>query len=348
MRGLVSLENKAEEDTAAPQFQSDLPTPALGRGQVLLKVLACGLNHADTMSQFGGLKASEQRITGMDITGEVLELGAGVNNWAEGDQVLVDPILSCSECPDCRDGLESDCPQYGLLGVSRHGGHAEYVVVPAQNLHRIPRGMDAIQAAAVPLCFGSAWRMLQSRGRLNNNETVLVVGASGGVGIAAVQIARLAGCRVLALTSSEWKAQELRALGAHRAIVGHPDDGPAVWRRAVMKITGRRGVDAIVDPVGTALWPDFFEILAPRGRILSCGTLTGAAASLPLDLIQSKELSIYGSAPGGRKELSRVLALMSLSRFKVVVDRQLPFDRAAEAIELMRGRGLFGKIVMTP
>jgi NADPH:quinone reductase-like Zn-dependent oxidoreductase len=347
MRGLV-FQATGSNERGALDFQSSLPKPKLGDEQVLVQVHACAVNHADLRSRFGGVAGCTPRVTGIDVCGEVVGVGNGVEHWSEGDQVLVDPVISCGDCPDCISGQESDCPEYGLLGLSQDGGHAEMVAVPAQNLHRVPKGLSAVQAAAIPLAFTTAWRLLQSRARVTGEETVLIAGASGAVGCAAVQIAKLAGCRVFALTSSDWKARELKELGADRVFVSREPEDQADWQKQVLKATGRRGVDLIVDPVGPSLWTSFLEVLAPRGRLLSCGTLGGTRAELDLRVIQDREISILGVAPGGRKELSRVLALVSLGRFKVIVDRQLPLQRAAEAYDLLSSRGIFGKIVLTP
>jgi NADPH:quinone reductase-like Zn-dependent oxidoreductase len=340
MRGLIFQTTEARQ---TPSFQSSLPEPKLREDHVLLQVHACAINHADLASRFGGVSGCSPRVTGMDVCGEVAAIGEGVERWSEGDQVIVDPFISCGHCPDCHSGRENDCPEFGLLGMSQDGGHAEKVAVPAQNLHRVPKGVSAVEAAAIPLAFTTAWRLLQSRAQVNGDETILISGASGAVGCAAVQIARLVGCRVFALTSSDWKARELKQLGASRVFQTTDDH----WQKQILKATGQRGVDVVVDPVGPMLWNQFFPLLAPRGRLLSCGTLGGTKTELDLKLIQEREISILGVAPGGRKELSRVLALVSLGRFKVIVDRQLPLQRASEAYELLSTRGIFGKIVLT-
>lgn len=342
MRGLIFQKNNSSP--GMPDFSSSLPEPKLPEDHVLVGVHACAVNHADLHPNFGGVTRAFPRVIGMDICGEVLSVGKEVEHWSEGDQVLVDPVLSCGHCHDCSESRERDCPEFGLLGMSQDGGHAEKVVVPAQNLHRVPRGVSLIEAAAIPLAFTTAWRLLQSRARVSGDETILVAGASGAVGCAAVQVAKLAGCRVFALTSSEWKARELKSLGANRVFLSSDED----WEDQVLKATGRRGVDVVVDPVGPVLWNKFLPLLAARGRLMSCGTLGGSRAELDLNLVQDHELSIHGVSPGGRKELSRVLALISLGRFKVIVDRQLPFQRASEAYELLETGGTFGKIVLTP
>lgn len=341
MRGIVL---KPENPNGA--FVEALPDPELtGPDQVLVKVLACGVNHADVQPAFGRVRGSLPRITGMDIAGEVVAVGDEVARWSGGEQVLVDPNLSCGACRDCDNEDEVRCRKFGMLGMSADGGHAELIAVPARNLHALPRSLTPVEGAAIPIAFTAAWHILQSRARLTGKETILITGASGALGHAAVQIARLAGCRTFALTSTEWKAREIKALGAHRAFLTEDE----AWPRALMRSTGRRGVDLIFDPIGPEDREDFLDLLAPGGRYVSCGTLGGPMMRVDLDRLQRREISILGAAPGGtRKELARVLALLSLGKLKAVVDRRLPFERADEAYSLLNTRGIFGKIVLTP
>lgn len=343
MRGLVFDVTSPESS----QLREDLPEPQFdpSQTQVLLEVLACGINHADWKTSFGAVPAAARRVTGIDLCGQVIATPEVEQPWKIGDQVLVDPILSCAECADCRSGRERDCQSFAFLGLTRDGGHAERVCVPASALHRIPRGISPQQAASIPLAYSTAWRLLQSKTRLSGSETVLVVGASGALGIAAVQVARLAGCRTLALTSTDWKAAELKALGAHRAFVRDPE---GQWQSEVLKATGQRGAEIIVDSIGPTLWPTLLPLLARGGQLLSCGNLSGGEVMIDLDLLQSRDLTIRGAAFGGRAELSRALALFSLGKIQAVVDRDLPLSRAKEAYEVLRSRGVFGKIVLHP
>lgn len=329
MRGLV-LRPGDSEGAARLEYLTDLPEPEPASGEVLLRVLACGVNHADRRPSFAGVEGPMPRVVGLEIVGEIIALGVEVQGWSEGERVLVDPSLGGAR---------------GLIGITTDGGHAERVTVPAENLHRLPPDLDPELAAALPIAFSSAWHLLQGRARLKGDEIVLIAGASGAFGLAAAQIANLAGCRVLALTSSEWKARELKRLGCAVVFVSR---GAADWPRAVLRATGRRGVDLVVDPVGPALWSGFLRVITPGGKLLSCGTLTGETAALSLAELQSREISILGARPGGGADLSRVLSLVSLGQLGPIIDRRLPLESGVEAYDLLDSRGLLGKIVLRP
>jgi len=348
MRGIVIKEHRL--DPLAPgalPVDGDLAAPEPGPGQVLVRVRACGINRLDLGLGLGPARGILPRVPGMEISGEVAAVGEEVLAWEEGEEVLINPTLSCGECSAC-DGARSltECKEYGFVGLTQNGGHAEYVVVPARNLHRLPRGLSLSEAAAVPIGFITAWRLLQGRQRVKGDESVLILGASGSVGTAAVQVARLAGCRVFALATSDWKAQELKSLGANRVI--RRDHGDGSWTKEVLRATQDRGVDIAIDPVGPASWGDLMKVMAQGGRLMSCGTRTGPTAAINLKRLHEREISIIGTSPGGKEELSRILALMAMGHLKPIVDRVLPLDRAEEAYSLLGSEGLFGKVVLKP
>jgi NADPH:quinone reductase-like Zn-dependent oxidoreductase len=249
------------------------PAPALGPGQVRIDVRASSLNHIDCFLRRGlpGVKLELPHIPGCDASGVVSELGAGVTTHAVGDRVLMNPSLTCGKCEFCQRGDVSMCIQFKLVGEHTSGTTCQQIVLPAENAIPFPDSMTFEDAASVPLVFVTAWRMLITRGRLRAGEDVLIHGASAGVGIACIQIAKAAGARVFAAASTEEKLELCRSLGADVLINGEKED---VARR-VRELTGRRGMDVVVDYVGKATWAKSLQCLMRGGRLVTCGATTG-------------------------------------------------------------------------
>ncbi|GIO54066.1 hypothetical protein BK138_03665 [Paenibacillus rhizosphaerae] len=308
----------------------DYPKPEAGHGEVLVRVKAVSLNHLDIFVRRGipGRKLELPHISGGDVAGVVEEIGSGVTNVNPGDRVLIDPHI----------------PGKGALGEDTTGGLAEYVKVPAINLIPLPEDISFDEAAALPIAYGTAWRMLITQGRLQANETIVILGASGGVGNAAVLIAKLAGARIIAAAGSDSKAEKLKELGADHVINYSKTD----FSKEVWALTDKQGADIVVDYTGKATWPQSIKATRKGGRILTCGATTGFEAVTDLRYVWVREISIIGSNGWGEGDLHTLLDLVSRKKLKPVIDRVLPLEEIREAHRLIEEREFFGKIIIHP
>jgi NADPH:quinone reductase-like Zn-dependent oxidoreductase len=325
----------------------EVPTPAPGPGEAQVRVAAAALNHIDLLLRQGlpALPVPLPHVSGGDVCGVVSALGAGVRGVREGERVLVNPGLSCGRCAACLAGRDNLCPEYRLLGEHRWGGQAEYVVVPAANLVPVPREavpLDDAELAAVPIVFITAWQMLVDRAQIRQGETVLVLAAGSGVGTAAIQIAKLWGARVIAAASTGEKLAAARRLGADETI----DYTQADLVAEVKRMTGRRGVDIVVEHVGAATFPQSVVVCARGGRIVTCGATSGHAPPLDLRHVFWRQLSILGSTLASKARLYDVVALLGAGRLRPVVDRVLPLDAVAAGHRVLESRAAFGKVVL--
>jgi NADPH:quinone reductase-like Zn-dependent oxidoreductase len=281
-------------------------------------------------------------IPGSDVSGIVAEVGAAVTGLVVGDPVVLYPFVGCGTCAACRRGDEHLCPAVEYLGSERDGGYAEFVSVPATNAHRLPEGISFEQAAALPVNFITAWHMLVTRGQLQAGERVLVTGASGGVGSASVQIARMRQARVLALVGSEAKVQQALDLGADAVVVGGRDDVAAAAR----DFSGGAGVDMAVEVVGAATWAASLAALRPEGRLVVCGAASGALVETDLKRIYLQHLAVIGSTAGNSAEFRLLIDLLAAGQLRPVIDRIYPLAEAGAAQERMAHRQQFGKILL--
>ena len=322
------------------------PPPEPARDGVVVEVRAAALNHLDLWTRRGlpGLDLGLPHIGGSDIAGVVVDAGSDAGEWEPGASVVVNPGLWCGRCEWCARGEHSLCRSYRILGEHVDGGFAERVAVPARNLYRIPEGTDFARAAAAPLVYQTAWRALISRGGLRPGESVLVTGASGGVSTAAIQIARLAGAEVFAVTSGPENVRRVRALGADHVI----DRLEEEFSREVWRETGKRGVDVVLDSVGEAIWEDCVRALAPNGRLVTYGATTGPSGALDLRRTFWKQIRVIGSTMANRAEFEAVMALVFGGRLDPVIDDVLELERIREAHERLEGGEVFGKLVLRP
>jgi NADPH:quinone reductase-like Zn-dependent oxidoreductase len=325
----------------------DVPDPEPGPGQVLVRVRACALNHLDVFVRQGwpGLKLEMPHWTGADVAGEVTALGEGVTGWEVGQRVVVEPGFSTREDEFTRRGEHSLSPGYCIWGEQVRGGHAETMVVPADSLVPIPDGRDFAQAAAPLLVSLTAWRMLIHRAKVRAGESVLVIGAGGGVNSMAIQIAKLAGATVYALTSTEKKMEMARELGAD-VVLNYRED--PTWSKTLFKMTGRRGVDVVVDNVGQATLAQSMRAVARGGRIVIVGNTSGPKTEIDVRFIFGKQISIIGSTMGSLQDFQDVMALLWAGKLRPVVDRVLPLSEGKAAFEALERGEQFGKIVLTP
>lgn len=323
----------------------DLPIPQIGPQDVLIRVKACALNHLDLWIRQGSPAYSIPfpHIGGSDVSGIVEQVGTQVEGVFIGARVFVSPGISCWQCEFCLAGRDNLCRRYHLLGAKTHGGYAEYVKVPFRNVLSIPENLTFEQAAAFPLVSVTASHMLFALAELQHGETVLVMGAGSGVGMMAVQLAKLAGARVLATVGSDDKVPKGVVLGAD-AVINHTRE--TVSERVRM-LTEGRGVDVVIEHIGPEVWDSCLDSLARGGRLITCGATTGADVTLSLRYLYSRQLTIKGSYMGTRAELVKAADLMGQGRLMVVVDRIFPLQEARAAQELMVSRKFFGKIVLT-
>ncbi len=321
----------------------ELPDPFPSHGEVLVHIKACALNHLDIWVRKGlpGLKLDFPHIMGSDMAGIVEDVGDGVTEFKPGDRVLLNPGLSCGKCEYCIRGEHSLCPNFRIIGEHTDGVCAEFAAVPDSNLIKFGSNLTFEEAASAPLVFLTAWRMLVSRGKIRPGESVLVVGGSGGVATAALQIAKLSGATVYVTTSSEEKAERLKKLGADEVILD-PDFHKVVW-----KLTNKRGVDVVVDSVGKATWQKSLRSLSRGGRLLTCGATTGPNPEEDIRFIFWRQISIIGSTMSNQTEFRQVMRLILEEKLKPIVGLILPLDKAVEAHRLLEGRKHFGKIVLS-
>jgi NADPH:quinone reductase-like Zn-dependent oxidoreductase len=334
-----------EHGGADKLIYGERPTPHPGPRDVLVRVKACALNHLDIWLRQGipGLTIPLPHIVGSDVAGIVEKSGAQANA-SVGSKVMVAPGLSCGECPQCLRGWDHLCPRYDILGQMHAGGYAEYVAVPAENLIPLPENLSFEEAASFPLVFLTAWHMLVTLAKVRAEETVLVQAGGSGVGIAAIQIAKLWGAKVFATAGSDAKAAKAKALGADEVINYSKKD----FVHEVREKTEKRGVDVVVEHVG----PDTFEksllCLARNGRLVTCGATTGRQVQFDLRAFFSRNLTIHGSRMGTRRGLLEAVKFLAQGRLKPVVDKVFPLKKAAEAQTYMEQRRNFGKIVLVP
>ena len=325
-----------------------LPPPEPGPDEALIRVGAAAINHLDlwVLRGWPSLKLNLPHIGGSDIAGTIDKFGPGnPGGLSIGARVVVNPGITGGDDEWVRRGEDSVSPGYKIFGENLPGGFAEYVVAPVKNLYPIPENFTLSQAAAPLLSALTAWRMLKVRGGLASGESVLIVGAGGGLNSTAIQIAKHLGAEVFALSSSDRKLEQAKQLGASRLLnyKAQPQ-----WSKEILKLTGGRGIDLIVDNVGTATMSQSLKAAARGGRIVTVGNTSGPDLSIDNRYIFGKQLSIIGSTMGSRADFETVLPLIWNGTIKPVIDRELPLkDGAAGYRALDRGEQ-FGKIVLIP
>lgn len=322
----------------------ELPTPEPGPGEVLIRLKAAALNRLDLWVRAGwpGIKLEYPHIPGADGAGEVAALGPGVEGWQVGERVVINSNLSCGICDYCLAGFDNRCREWGLLGETRRGTYAEYICIPVCNILRIPEGFDEHNAAAAALVFHTAWHSLITRGDLRPCESVLIVGASGGVNTACIQVAKLAGATVYVVGSSSEKLALAESLGADHLIDRSKDEN---WPRTVYELTERRGVDVIVDNVGVT-FPLSFRAATRGGRILTVGNTGGPKVEIDNRFIFGKHLALIGSTMGTHSDFRKVMDLIFKGRLRAVIDRTYPLSEARAAQERLEKGEQMGKITL--
>ena len=323
----------------------DAPDPAPAGDEVLVRVRACALNRLDIWARVGlpNVKMLLPHISGSDISGVVERVPPNEMDLKEGMEVIVSPGVGCGRCEKCLSGRDNQCRYYKIIGNGSDGGYAELVAVPRRNVIPKPERMDFVQAASIPLVFLTAHHMLVTKASLQAGETVLVLGAGSGVGMAAIQIAKAYNANVIATAGTDGKLRKAVQLGADYTINHHTQDIVEESK----KYTENRGVDVVVEHVGKAIWEKCIRSLAKGGRLVTCGATTGPDAQTDLRYVYSRELTIYGSYVGGSGELLRVLDLFRQRKLRPIVDMTYPLSSAKDAQIRMEKGEHFGKIVLT-
>jgi NADPH:quinone reductase-like Zn-dependent oxidoreductase len=324
----------------------EVPDPKVSDEEVLVRLKASALNHLDIFVRQGlpRLKLTYPHIPGADGAGVVEKVGERVEGVQPGDPVVINPGLNCGRCEYCLRGEDSLCVSYGILGEHVNGTYAELVKIPARNAMPMKPGLSFEEVAAFPLVFMTAWRMLVTRAAVRPGEDVLILGAGGGVAGAAIQIAKVCGARVIATSSTEEKLKRAQELGAD-VVINYREEP---FEKAVWELTGKRGVDVVVDTVGQATWKKSLRALAKDGRLVTCGATTGPLGETDIRLVFWRQLRIIGSTMGTRAELQRALDLLWAGRLKSVVYTVLPLEKAREAHEILERGEHFGKVVLRP
>jgi NADPH:quinone reductase-like Zn-dependent oxidoreductase len=323
----------------------DIAEPSIKANEILLRVRACALNHLDLWVRKGiPIKYPMPHILGSDIAGEVVAVGDLCERIKPGQRVLLSPGTSCRQCDQCLLGQDNKCRKYTLFGTARDGGNRELMPAPEYTAIPIPDHLGFEEAAAAPLVFLTAWHMLIGRAALEAGEDVLVIAASSGVGMAAIQIAKLFHCRVIATAGGETKMARAKELGADYVIDHYSQDIAA----EVKKITAKRGVDVAFEHVGSATWPKSVQSLAAGGRAVTCGATTGGEVELNLTFLFAKQQSLLGSFMGTMGELHKVLKFVFNGALKPVIDRTYPLAEIAAAHQRLENKEQFGKVVVVP
>lgn len=316
------------------QVVDDWPEPTPRPGQVVVQVQACSLNRMDVLVRRGlpGVPTQLPRIPGADIAGTIIETAPDVDELSVGQRVLVDPMI------------EMDDGRLGALGENANGGMVERIAVPAKNAIRLPDDVAFEPAAALPLAYGTAYRMLVTRGQIQPGELVVVLGASGGLGTGAVQIAAMLGAEVIAVASSQNKLKRLGEHGAqHLVQASGADYGAAVW-----KLTAKKGADVIIDTIGAATWPTTLRTITHGGRILICGATTGFEVPTDLRYVWVRESTIIGSDGYKRSDLEQLLSLVEHKKINPIIDRVVDFNGVRAAQQAMEQRSILGKVIVQP
>ncbi len=323
---------------------ADFPTPEPGPGEALVRLKAAALNRLDLWVRQGwpGIKLDYPHIPGADGAGEVAALGPGVTGWATGDRVVINSNLSCGRCEYCLAGWDNRCVEWQLLGETVRGTYAQYVLVPAANLYPLPPDFDEHAAAAAALVYHTAWHSLITRARLRPAESVLLVGASGGVNTACIQVAKFSGATVYVVGSSAEKLALAESLGADVLVDRSKQQN---WSRAVYGLTEKRGVDIVVDNVGTT-FPLSFRAVRKGGRIVTVGNTGGAKFEIDNRFIFGKHLTILGSTMGTRQDFATVIELVFAGKLRPVVDKTYPLQEAALAQQRLERGEQLGKITL--
>jgi NADPH:quinone reductase-like Zn-dependent oxidoreductase len=324
----------------------EAPQPKPGAGEVLIAVKATSVNHIDIFLRRGmpGVKVRFPKIVGSDAAGVVQEIGADVIGLEVGQRVTINPGISCGHCEFCAAGYGSQCTAYAMVGEHVDGAYAEFVKVPAHVVLPIPDSLSFEEAAAAPLVFLTAWSMLVEKGQIRPGEDILILAAGAGVGTAAIQIAKLVGCRVFATASTDEKLARAKELGAD-VLINYMTEQ---FDRSIRELTNKRGVDVVVDYIGADTWVQSLRSARRGGRVLTCGATSGFAPQTDLRQIFYRQVRVIGSTMGSHRDFLDVMKCIFRGQLKPVIAQVLPLKDARRAHQMIENRAVFGKLVLVP
>ncbi|MEM0440241.1 MAG: zinc-binding dehydrogenase [Candidatus Caldarchaeum sp.] len=315
-----------------------------GRGEVLVKLEAVGMNRIDIWIRSGLYKVQLPRIIGADGAGIVEEVGEDMTNFSKGDRVLINPAITCGRCRFCICGVDSLCENHRLLGHGLDGTYAEKIVVPAINLHHVPTELSTVQAASIVVNYATVWNAVVRRAGLTPGMNVLVIGAGSGVGVAAIQLCKLFGCTVIGTVGEDWKAEKAYKIGADYVINRRRQS----ISEAVNAFTKGLGVDLVVEHAGQAVWEEAVKSMSPGGKLVYFGATSGENASINIRYTYRRQLSFIGSYGWNKQDIPHVLQLFHKGLIRPIIHTTYPLSEAAEAHRLMQSDNFFGKIILLP
>lgn len=321
-----------------------LPEPELKKGEVLLKLKASALNHLDlfVLKGWKGLDLKFPHICGADGTGVVVGLGEGVEGFKEGDEVVINPGISCMKCPFCFKGEHSLCRDFGILGEHFPGTFAEYISVPFYNIEKAPPHLTEEERASFPLTFLTSYRMLFTKGKIKAGDRILIHGVSSGVSLASLTFSKISGCIVIITSSKDEALLKAKEMGAD-FIINYKNEN--VFKR-VMEITNGEGVDIVIDSVGKDTWLTSLRSVKKGGKVITCGATSGPDPQEEIRLIFWKQIEIYGSTMSSISEFREMVNLVKEKRLKPVIDSIFPLEEGKLAYKKLEEGKQFGKIVL--
>jgi NADPH:quinone reductase-like Zn-dependent oxidoreductase len=320
----------------------EIKKPVPSENQVLVQMKAAALNHLDLFVRKGIPGVPLPIILGSDGTGVIIEVGENVNKFKNGDEVIIMPFKSCETCEFCNNEQEQLCKQYSIRGEHFDGCMAEYAVVDEKYVLHKPANISFSEAAAFPLAYMTAYHMLISKGQLKANQTVLIWGASSGIGSGAIQIAKNIGAKIITTVNSEDKKKYAKNIGADY-VINYKEENVAA---KVKEITEGKGVDVVFEHPGKLTFPTSMRVLKTGGKIVTCGATTGPIINLDLRHLFIKHQQIIGSTMGNRDDLIELLELITKNRIKPIVSKILPFKEIKEAHKILGQGKQMGKIVI--
>lgn len=323
-----------------------LPVPVPGPRQVRIAIAAVALNHLDLWVRRGGpaFHLEYPHRLGSDLAGVIDAVGPGVESVAVGQKAVIQPGLSCGRCAMCLGGQDNLCRYYRILGENTQGGYAQYLVVPEVNVAPYPEGLDFAHAAASILPFLTAWQMVVRKAQVGPGDVVLVQAAGSGIGVAAIQICKLFGAKVIATSTSAAKLVRAKELGADETI----DTSATDFAAACRALTGKRGVDAVIEHLGGDAFTGSIKAVRNGGKIVTCGATASPTPSIDLRHIFFRQIQVLGSTMGSKADLLAVLSHVAAGKLRPVVHQVLPLAEAAEGHRLLEARAAFGRVVLTP
>ncbi len=325
----------------------DVPTPKPQAHQILIRVLATSINHIDIHFRRGlpGVQSPLPHIPGSDAVGIIEDIGSDVHGFKKGDTIVMDPTTSCGECEYCKKNMISYCPKSQILGRETNGAYADFMVLPAVNAIHLPTNMDPLIACAAPLVYLTAWSMVVTKANLQKGQTILVMGAGSGVGMAAIQIAKMLGATVFTTAGSNEKIAKAKELL-------HVDQA---WNyneteidREIRSATQKKGVDVVIDHVGGRQWIPLLRSAKNGGTIVTCGATDGFDPKEDLRHIFFRQLKVLGSTMGNHEEMKTVMSYVFSGKLKPIIDKVYPLKDAPKAHEHVESRKVFGKVLLQP